>query len=106
MDKCRAQRQSLAEEFKALQSFFAALGDETRQQIFIALLEHETIGMRVPEITRRTHLSRPAVSHHLRILKDARLVASRREGKTVFYALDDDHVRAILATGMEHVEEK
>lgn len=55
MDECRAQRQSLAAEFKALQSSFVALGDETRQQIFIALLEYETVGMRVPEITKRTH---------------------------------------------------
>ena len=88
MDKCRAQRQSLAEEFKALQSFFAALGDETRQQIFIALLEHETIGIRVPEITRRTHLSRPAVSHHLRILKDAGLVNVHHQGTMNYYYVD------------------
>ena len=51
-------------------------------------------------------MSQSSISHQLRILKDARLVASRREGKTVFYALDDDHVRAILATGIEHVEER
>lgn len=88
MDECRAQRQSLADEFKALQSFFAALGDETRQQIFLALLEHETVGMRVPEITRRTHLSRPAVSHNLRILKDAGLVNIHRQGAMNYYYVD------------------
>lgn len=85
MDECRAQRQSLAEEFKTLQSAFAALGNETRQQIFIALLEHETVSMRVPEITRRIHLSRPAVSHHLRILKDAGLVNIHRRGTMNYY---------------------
>ena len=88
MDECRAQRQSLAEEFKALQSSFVAQGDETRQQIFIALLEHETVGMRVPEITKRTHLSRPAVSHHLRILKDAGLVNVHRQGTMNYYYVD------------------
>ena len=64
MDACRAQRQSLTEEFKELQSFFVALGDETRQQIFIALLEYETVGMRVPEITRRTHLGNAGAGNH------------------------------------------
>ena len=88
MDECRAQRQSLAEGFRALQSSFVALGDETRQQIFIALLEHETVGMRVPEITKRTHLSRPAVSHHLRILKDAGLVNVHRQGTMNYYYVD------------------
>ncbi len=88
MDECRVQRQSLAEEFRALQSSFVALGDETRQQIFIALLEHETAGMRVPEITRRTHLSRPAVSHHLRILKEAGLVSVPRQGTMNYYYVD------------------
>ena len=52
----------------------------------------------VGDIAAILNLSQSAISHQLRILKDARLVASRREGKTVFYALDDDHVRAILAT--------
>lgn len=88
MDQCRAERQSLAEEFRALQSTFSALGDETRQQIFIALLEHESVGMRVPQITKRTHLSRPAVSHHLRILKDAGLVNVHRQGARNYYYVD------------------
>jgi ArsR family transcriptional regulator len=66
MDECALQRQRLSEEFQSNRKVFLALGDETRQQILIALLENEKIGMRVPEITVRTHLSRPAVSHHLR----------------------------------------
>mgnify|MGYP000440010494 CR=1 FL=1 len=105
MDECRAQRQSLADEFKALQSFFAALGDETRQQIFLALLEHETVGMRVPEITRRTHLSRPAVSHHLRILKKSGIIISRREGKEVYYRAADTEVSRLLHNMIEQVME-
>ncbi len=88
MDPCKTERQSLAEEFKKAQSTFLALGDETRQQIFIALLEHESVGMRVPEITGRTHLSRPAVSHHLRILRDAGLISLHRRGTMNFYYVD------------------
>ncbi len=88
MDTCRTQRQSLAAEFKALQSSFVALGDQTRQQIFLALLEYEAVGMRVPELTKRTHLSRPAVSHHLRILKDAGLVNVHRQGTMNYYYVD------------------
>jgi ArsR family transcriptional regulator len=50
-------------------------------------------------------MNQSAVSHQLRILKDAKLVKFRREGKSIFYALDDDHVRNILSMGMDHVEE-
>jgi DNA-binding transcriptional ArsR family regulator len=85
MDQCAAQRQQLSEEFQSCRRIFLALGDETRQQIFLALLEHEKIGMRVPEITARTHLSRPAVSHHLQILKDAGLIRMHRAGTRNYY---------------------
>ena len=90
MDTCAAQRQLLAEEFGRSWKVFLALGDETRQQILIALLEHEKIGMRVPEITAKTHLSRPAVSHHLRILRDAGLIRMHRAGTMNFYYADAD----------------
>ena len=74
MTECMEQRQRLSSEFQQYRKVFIALGDETRQSIFIALLENESVGMRVPEITAKTHLSRPAVSHHLQILKDAGLI--------------------------------
>jgi hypothetical protein len=74
MDECTRQRRRLAGEFLQLQKVFIALGDETRQQIFVTLLQNETVGMRVPEITKCTHLSRPAVSHHLQVLKNAGLI--------------------------------
>ena len=51
------------------------------------------------------YISQSAVSHQLKILKDAKLVKFRREGKIIFYMLDDDHVRTMLSMGMEHVEE-
>ena len=52
------------------------------------------------------NLSQSAVSHQLKLLKDAKLVRFRREGKIIFYSLDDDHVRTILSMGMEHIEER
>jgi DNA-binding transcriptional ArsR family regulator len=90
MDECALQRQRLSEEFQSNRKVFLALGDETRQQILIALLESEKIGMRVPEITVRTHLSRPAVSHHLQILKDAGLIGMHRAGTRNYYYVDAD----------------
>lgn len=85
MDSCAANRQELANQFRNYQKVFIALGDETRQQIFLALLTSEKTGMRVPEITRKTHLSRPAVSHHLRILKEAGLIRMHRVGTRNYY---------------------
>jgi DNA-binding transcriptional ArsR family regulator len=88
MDDCTKQRRLLAQEFLKYRKVFIALGDETRQQIFLSLLQNETIGMRVPEITRCTHLSRPAVSHHLQILKNAGLIDLHRVGTMNFYYVD------------------
>lgn len=91
MDECALQRHRLSEEFQSNRKVFLALGDETRQQILTALLEHEKIGMRVPEITRNTHLSRPAVSHHLQILKDAGLICMHRAGTMNYYYVSADN---------------
>jgi len=105
MDECAAQRQQLSEEFQNSRKIFLALGDETRQQILIALLENETIGMRVPEITAKTHLSRPAVSHHLRILKDAGLIRMHRAGTMNFYYVDaNESCWGRLKALTDHVE--
>ena len=90
MDECARQRRLLAEEFLNYRKVFIALGDATRQQIFVALLQNETIGMRVPEITKCTHLSRPAVSHHLQMLRDAGLFNMHRVGTMNFYYVDAD----------------
>jgi DNA-binding transcriptional ArsR family regulator len=90
MDQCTIQRRLLSDEFQNYRKVFIALGDETRQIIFITLLENEKIGMRVPEITVQTHLSRPAVSHHLQILKDAGLISMHRVGTMNYYYIDAD----------------
>nr|MDD6335965.1 metalloregulator ArsR/SmtB family transcription factor [bacterium] len=90
MDECARQRMLLSHQFRALQQMFIALGDQTRQHIFIVLLENQQVGMRVGEITQRPHLSRPAVSHHLHILREAGLIAMRRVGTRNYYYVEAD----------------
>ena len=85
-----------------LAELFKIFGDSTRIKILYALFEAELC---VCDIAQLLGLSQSAVSHQLRVLKASRLVKPRREGKTVFYALDDDHVRKIIAQGMEHISE-
>ena len=85
-----------------LAELFKIFGDSTRIRILYALIESELC---VGDIAQLLNLSQSAVSHQLRILKDAKLVKYRRDGKIIFYSLDDEHVRNILNLGMEHVEE-
>ena len=85
-----------------LAELFKVFGDSTRIKILYALFEAELC---VCDIAQLLALTQSAVSHQLRVLKNARLVKPRRDGKTVFYSLADDHVRKIIAQGMEHVEE-
>lgn len=79
---------NLSAEFKACQKAFIAIGDETRQHIIMTLLESDCGGVRVGEITKRSNLSRPAVSHHIKILMDAGIIGLRREGTRNYYYLD------------------
>ena len=72
------------------------------QHVLYALFESELC---VGDIAQILGLSQSAVSHQLRVLKDSKLIKFRREGKVIFYSLDDDHVRTIMSMGMEHVEE-
>lgn len=81
----------LAEEFKNCQKILLALGDENRQHLILTMMEMEDCdGVRVSEIKERSHLSRPAVSHHIQILKNAGLVKMRREGTKNYYYFDAD----------------
>jgi DNA-binding transcriptional ArsR family regulator len=76
-------------EFKQNQDLLVAIGNEARQAILIALGQwSKNIGMRVGEIGQYTHLSRPALSHHLKVLKDAGMVSVHREGTKNYYRLD------------------
>lgn len=81
---------------------FKVLGDSTRCRILFVLLVSE---MCVCDLSQLLSMSVSAVSHQLRILRQARLVRYRRQGKTVFYSLADEHVRTLLSQGIEHVQE-
>ncbi|MDD6811712.1 MAG: metalloregulator ArsR/SmtB family transcription factor [Lachnospiraceae bacterium] len=85
-----------------LAELFKVFGDSTRIKILYSLFETELC---VYDIARLLNLSQSSVSHQLRILKSSKLVKFRRDGKSVFYSLDDEHVREIISMGMEHVEE-
>ena len=86
-----------------LSDLFKIFGDTTRIKILYALLESE---MCVCAIADLLGMTQSAISHQLRILKDADLVGKRREGKTIYYFLSDDHVRTIVAQGFEHLIEE
>ena len=97
-------REKMPEETEAydLAELFKVFGDSTRIKILYSMFENELC---VNDIARLLNLSQSSVSHQLRILKTSKLVKFRREGKSIFYSLDDEHVRAIISMGMEHVEE-
>ena len=86
-----------------LAEFYKVFGDSTRIRILTVLCRHE---MCVCDLATILSMNQSAISHQLRILKQARLIAARREGKQVFYSLADDHVRHILDTAIEHLAER
>ena len=90
-----SERQDLADLFKVF-------GDFTRIRILFVLFEAEVC---VCDLAEALDMTQSAISHQLKILKQARLVKSRREGKSVFYSLADGHVRTIIAQGRDHIEE-
>ena len=85
-----------------LAELFKMFGDSTRVKILYALLESELC---VCDIAKLLEVSQSAVSHQLRVLKGGKLVKFRREGKTVYYSLADEHVIRVLSQGMEHILE-
>lgn len=96
----------LSKEFKDCQKAFIAIGDETRQQIIIALLESDYQGIRVGDITKHTHLSRAAVSHHLKILKDANIISMRREGTMNYYFMNVSDIQwGKIMNLVQHINE-
>lgn len=86
-----------------LSETFKVLGDATRAKIIFALLIEELCVCEISELLKTT---KSAVSHQLRILRNTRLVKYRKEGKMVYYSLDDNHINNILAEGLKHIEEK
>lgn len=89
-------------ELDALAELFKVFGDPTRIRILFVLFEAEVC---VCDLARALNMTQSAVSHQLRILKQSCLVKNRREGKSVFYSLADDHVRTVIAQGREHILE-
>ncbi len=87
----------------SMAELFRVFGDSTRIKILCALFEHER---NVTEICELVGMSQSAISHQLRLLKQADLVSSRREGKMMVYSLADDHVKTIIYMAKEHLEEE
>ena len=90
------------EELYDLAELFKVFGDSTRIKILYVLFESE---MCVCDIALILGMTQSAISHQLRVLKQNHLVKNRRDGKTMLYSLADDHVRAIINQGLEHIEE-
>ena len=90
------------DEIIDLSELFKVFGDSTRMKIINALFFSELCVADIAEITNSTQ---SAISHQLRILKQAKLVKFRKDGKSVIYSLDDEHVREIFEKGREHIEE-
>lgn len=87
----REEINRLAEEFESCQRILLALGDENRQHLILEMMRMEHCGgTRVGAITEKTNLSRPAVSHHIQILKEAGILKMRREGTKNYYYFDAD----------------
>lgn len=76
---------SIRRKFNTCNKYLSTLADTVRQEILLILAESGTDGMDVQDITARTHLSRPAISHHLKILKDAEMIISHKKGTQVYY---------------------
>jgi ArsR family transcriptional regulator len=97
-------RQDLPEDeiLYDLSELFRVFGDSTRIKILYALFESELC---VNDTAQLLGMTQSSVSHQLRILKSAKLVKFKRDGKQMIYSLDDDHVRSIISLGLEHTEE-
>lgn len=89
------------EDAHALAETFKALGDTTRVKILYLLANAELC---VCDIADALNMTQSAISHQLRILRDLRLVKFRKDGKSVFYSLDDEHILQLFSQGLEHIE--
>lgn len=87
-------------ELERLSEVFKIFSDNSRLRIIAALLERELC---VYDLTQVLGMTQSAVSHQLRLLRNAHLVKTRREGKSIFYSLDDDHVVTIMSQGLAHI---
>ena len=90
------------QKYNDLAELFKVFGDVTRIKIMSVLLNGE---LSVGEISEKLSMSPSAISHQLNILRRSKLVKTRREGKSVYYSLDDEHVYEIISCGIEHISE-
>lgn len=102
LEKVRSQM-PMDEFLSDVSDLFKLFGDNTRLKILYSLFESELCVCAIAELLGMTQ---SAISHQLKVLRTNNLVASRREGKTIYYFLADDHVRTIMAQGCEHLMEK
>ena len=91
--ECQERLSHIMKGFQDCQRAFTAIGDETRQLILMVLLSSNLSGIRVGEIAKKTHLTRPSVSHHLQILKEAGIINMRKEGTMNFYYISEDETQ-------------
>ncbi len=90
-------------ELNDLVALFKVFGDKTRMKILYSLFESELCVCVIGELL---NMSPSAISHQLKTLKEAKLIGNRREGKTIYYFLADEHVRTIIAQGYNHITEE
>ena len=90
------------DELYDLAELFKVFGDSTRIRILFVLFEKDVC---VCDLAENLNMTQSAISHQLKILKQNKLVKGRREGKSVFYSLADDHVRTIIEQGIDHIAE-
>ena len=104
LEKVEKIKENMAKEETLfdMAEFFKVFGDSTRMKIISALLEEELC---VGEIANITNNTPSAISHQLRVLKQAKLVKSRRDGKIIYYSLDDEHINLLYEVGKKHIEE-
>ena len=96
-------RRSMEDKLYDLADLFKVFGDSTRVRLLYELLSGEK---NVGDLSDALNMNQSAVSHQLRLLKQSDLVKVRRDGKSMYYALSDDHVESIIKIGMEHITEK
>ncbi|QNM06530.1 ArsR/SmtB family transcription factor [Qiania dongpingensis] len=109
--ECKERLQKIVDGFQKYRNAFTAIGDETRQLILLVLLESDPSGIRVGEIAKRAHLTRPSVSHHLQILKESGIAAMRKEGTKNYYYLSADETQwkeladfvSLIYEGIRHI---
>jgi ArsR family transcriptional regulator len=89
-------------EIEEVSNLFKVLGDPTRSKILYTIEDND---LNVTDICECVNMQKSAVSHQLRILRDAKLVKARKDGKEVYYSFDDDHISTIFKYGLEHIRE-